>query len=47
MVVDSVRTSLDIQRIDESEDARLLDNDLEMAVIDRTSGTNLASMDIE
>lgn len=47
MIADSVRTSLDIQRVDEAEDARLLDNDVEMAVIDRTSGMYLASIDIE
>jgi hypothetical protein len=42
-----VRTSLEFQRVDESEDARLLDNDVEMGIIDRSSGTYLAQMDIE
>ena len=42
-----MRTSLEFQRVDDSENARLLDNDVEMGVIDRTSGTYLVSMDIE
>lgn len=33
--------------MDESEEARLLDNDVEMGVIDRSSGTYLAQMNIE
>jgi hypothetical protein len=33
--------------VDESEEARLLDNDVEMGVIDRSSGTYLAQMNIE
>lgn len=45
--MDSVRNSLEIQFISEDEDARLLDNDVEMGVIDRASGTYLASMNIE
>jgi len=46
-LVESVRTSLEINRVDESESARLLDNDVEMGVIDRSSGTYLASLNIE
>lgn len=42
-----MRTSLEFQRVDESEEARLLDNDVEMGVIDRSSGTYLAQMNIE
>ena len=42
-----MRTSLEINRVDESEDARLLDNDVEMGVIDRASGTYAVSTDIE
>lgn len=42
-----MRTSLEIQRVDESEEARLLDNDVEMGIIDRSSGTYLAQMNIE
>jgi hypothetical protein len=33
--------------VDESEEARLLDNDVEMGVIDRSSGAYLAQMNIE
>jgi hypothetical protein len=46
-VIDSVRNSLDVQIISEDEDARLLDNDVEMGVIDRASGTYLSSLNIE
>ena len=46
-MIESVRTSLEIQRVDESEEARLLDNDVEMGIIDRSSGTYLAQMNIE
>ena len=42
-----MRTSLEIQRVDESEEARLLDNDVELGIIDRSSGTYLAQMNIE
>ena len=42
-----MRTSLEFERVDDSEEARLLDNDMEMGVIDRSSGTYLAQMSIE
>jgi hypothetical protein len=45
--MDSVRSSLEISRVDDSENARLLDNDVEMGVIDRTSGAYPVSIDIE
>jgi hypothetical protein len=45
--VDSVRTSLEIQLVNTDEDARLLDNDVEMGVIDRSSGAYLTSLNIE
>ena len=46
-IADSVRTSLEFQRVDDSEDARLLDTDVELGVIDRTSGAFALSTDIE
>lgn len=42
-----MRTSLEFQRVDDSEEARLLDNDMEMGAIDRSSGTYLAQMSLE
>jgi hypothetical protein len=45
--VDSVRTSLEFNRVDESESAGLLDNDVEMGVIDRSSGAYTVASDIE
>jgi hypothetical protein len=45
--MESVRSSLEIQFVNEDEDARLLDNDVEMGVIDRSSGQYLASLNIE
>jgi hypothetical protein len=46
-VVESVRTSLEINRVDDSESARLLDNDVEMGVMDRSSGTYFTALNIE
>jgi hypothetical protein len=45
--MDSVRSSLEINRVDDSENARLLDNDVEMGIIDRTSGAYHVSIDLE
>jgi len=45
--MDSVRSSLEVNRVDDSENARLLDNDVEMGVLDRTSGAYQVSIDIE
>jgi len=45
--MDSVRSSLEVNRVDDSENARLLDNDVEMGILDRTSGAYNVSIDIE
>jgi hypothetical protein len=45
--MESVRSSLESNRVDETESARLLDNDVEMGVMDRTSGAYHVSIEIE